>query len=1087
MNQTPFLEAGPFFVLRTALWPFTTFTRWSEGLAPSPHGPEEADAAAEDSAASFRARLQELVQEPLFREALFLASPDLIQALPLWYRSPLSAGGSRVERSVVKYFARMCGRATPFGLFAGTSIGRIGTRTCLETLPPQAGLRHIRPDMDFLGRLAFSLGALPDVARMLAYSPNTSLYSVAGRMHYYEARFKGNQLRYHLVAVDATGYLQAVLAQAARGALFDDLAASLVSEEIGLEEAEAFIQELVHNQILLPLLEPATTGPEPLAELFKKLSAIPHPRAQLAAGELGQLKAALAALDATPIGTGPGRLEELVEQVGRLPVLGEAHPAIQVDLLKPAPKAELGGKVLAELESALTVLWKMEHHPADPFRSFKAAFRERYGQREVPLVDVLDQGCGLGFGSPEEPLGEDNSLIAGLPLEGAGQEAAGPAWGPWETWLCQRLLDSSAKGEARLELTAKDLEPFFSRDLAEMPPTLSVMVELAAKSQADLHAGRFGLFLMGGSGPSSLNIMGRFCHADPELTGHLTAFLRREESHWPDAIHAEIVHLPEGRAKNIVLRPTLREYEIPFLGRSGLDPDHQLPITDLLVSLNGERILLRSRRLGKEVVPWLTNAHAHQGRPFAIYRFLCQLQYQGRNGNLGWDWGALGGLACLPRVVLGRTVLSKARWLLRTEEIKAAMAASSAARMQEIHRWMARKGLPRFMLLVDGDNKLPLDLQNPLSVDAFLDLAKGRTEFTLMEFYPSPDELGVRSSEGGYVHEILVPFVVNRAPQFSHLPGTATASAVRHFPPGSEWLYGKIYTGHAGADSLLRSTLPKLVDQALAAGGVDRWFFLRYGDPHHHLRLRFHGDPEGLLGQVLPHLRRLLEPHLESGLVTSFQLGMYEPEWERYGGLLALPCCEQIFQADSESVLAILEQDEGGTFKEQRWRLALASSDRLLQDFGYQIPDRLRLMTTIRDGFRSELKWGTGAGIHVARRFRQERGGLEELLWDPARSRWQAPLSLLDQRSRKINGPAVQLRSLAEVAGGPSLDGILASLLHMSCNRFLKAAQRPQELVIAEFLVRAYQGHISRHERGLSQAGAAARSGLFNPSDQQHV
>jgi lantibiotic biosynthesis protein len=53
----------------------------------------------------------------------------------------------------------------------------------------------------------------------------------------------------------------------------------------------------------------------------------------------------------------------------------------------------------------------------------------------------------------------------------------------------------------------------------------------------------------------------------------------------------------------------LREREIVYLGRSGAPADHQLPLTDLLVSVRDGRVVLRSRSLGREVVPRLTNAH----------------------------------------------------------------------------------------------------------------------------------------------------------------------------------------------------------------------------------------------------------------------------------------------------------------------------------------------------------------------------------------------------------------------------------------------------------------------------------------------
>ena len=128
---------------------------------------------------------------------------------------------------------------------------------------------------------------------------------------------------------------------------------------------------------------------------------------------------------------------------------------------------------------------------------------------------------------------------------------------------------------------------------------------------------------------------------------------------------------------------------------------------------------------------------------------------------------------------------------------------------------------------------------------------------------------------------------------------------VRRFPPGSEWLYLKLFTGHATVDQVLADLAPAL-SQALASGRADSWHFVRYGDPDWHLRLRVHGPPEALLGDVLPRLHDLTAPMLAAGLVWRTQLDTYEREVERYGGPAGVVHCERIFHADSEAVTEIM-------------------------------------------------------------------------------------------------------------------------------------------------------------------------------------
>lgn len=134
-------------------------------------------------------------------------------------------------------------------------------------------------------------------------------------------------------------------------------------------------------------------------------------------------------------------------------------------------------------------------------------------------------------------------------------------------------------------------------------------------------------------GPSGANLLARFRHADQRLAECVQAHVQAEEA-LPSggAVFAEIVHLPEGRVGNVLCRPVLRRYEIPLLATPGVPVDRQLALSDLTVSVRDGRIVLRSRRLGAEVLPRLTSAHNFANpRSLKLYKFLCLLQHQGHH------------------------------------------------------------------------------------------------------------------------------------------------------------------------------------------------------------------------------------------------------------------------------------------------------------------------------------------------------------------------------------------------------------------------------------------------------------------------
>ncbi|MGA2988299.1 MAG: lantibiotic dehydratase, partial [Terriglobia bacterium] len=148
------IKPAGFFVIRSPLLPWDELENWGEGL-------EAAGAEASHLAEALRrdfARLREGLRiamlRPEVREALFVSSSDLEAELKGWLQDPDTERGRRVELALARYYQRMCGRATPFGMCAGFSLG---------TLPGQTVEAVVRNDSALLagfgdGQLCGTLG-----------------------------------------------------------------------------------------------------------------------------------------------------------------------------------------------------------------------------------------------------------------------------------------------------------------------------------------------------------------------------------------------------------------------------------------------------------------------------------------------------------------------------------------------------------------------------------------------------------------------------------------------------------------------------------------------------------------------------------------------------------------------------------------------------------------------------------------------------------------------------------------------------------------------------------------------------------------
>ncbi|HEX8112083.1 MAG TPA: thiopeptide-type bacteriocin biosynthesis protein, partial [Kofleriaceae bacterium] len=590
------------------------------------------------------------------------------------------------------------------------------------------------------------------------------------------------------------------------------------------------------------------------------------------------------------------------------------------------------------------------------------------------------------------------------------------------------------------------------------PDAFQAMITLARTADGEL---RVGVGSMGG--PPGATLLGRFCHSDPALHAMVTANLAAEHALRPGVVFAEVVHLADGRLANISARPVLRDHEIVYLGRSGAPAERQLPLTDLLVSVREGRVVLRSRSLGREVVPRLTNAHNFVNGALGTYRFLASLQSQDSRA-LVLALGPLAQLPYVPRIRIGRVVLREASWTLRKAELEPVTGQAGAARIQALRRLRAATRLPRWVCVEDGDNVLPVDLDNALSVDSFAHLVKQRTGVTLTELWPAPDELVVHGPDGRYASEIVVPFVrVPRtaAAQDRAAPATPPAAVRRSFPPGSEWLYAKLFTGQATADQILTETIAPIV------ADLPAWFFLRYGDPHWHVRFRVHGEPAQLFGEVMPRLSAAAQAMLGDGRMWKLQLDTYEREVERYGGPVGIELAERLFCADSACVIDILGMLDGDAGNDARWRLALRGIDQLLDDLGFDLAAKLAIMRGVREGFAREHRLETSIALQrgLGDKYRKERIPLATLLdrAHDADSDLAPGLERIAGRSA-ANAPIVAELRAAEQRGrltAPILD-LVPSYIHMHVNRLIRSAQRAHELVLYDLLVRLYESQAAR-------------------------
>jgi len=677
--------------------------------------------------------------QPVFKEMLQVATADLNESM--------EKGEDKALYSAYRYFQRACTRPTPFGLFAGCSMGTIGEHTDIQLAQQKDYRRSTRLDMDYLCALIQHLERNKNIREQLRYFPNRSLYLVGNHFRYVECHYR--KIRAHRIAqVENSVYLSRVLSLVRNSAHFTELASSLVDDENTMEDAKEYIHELIDAQVLVSELEPAVSDAQPLHSLLEKLKTISN------AGQglieiLSEIEKSLNAIDAQSIGTTNAIYPAIIQNIEKTGITTDIKYLFQTDMFKPVQYATVSRNLVKDIKQAVTFLNKINASGMrNNMSQFKDSFFRRYEEREMPLLVVLDNELGIGYlgkGSSDiSPLVDDLAMPRGHSPSNISQPSI-------QSILLQRYQPSFKKV---IELTDEDVKGIEAK-WDDLPPSLSVMCQILQ----DNDQGR-SFYLQSVSGQSGTKFVGRFCHIDEQILKHTLTITEKEANMNPNVIFAEIVHLPESRLGNILLRPVLRTYEIPYLARPNVSEEFVISPDDLFISIKNNRIRLRSKRLDKEIIPRMSTAHNYSGpNSMPVYHFLCDLQHQNGRGGLWFYWNEAQQFDYSPRVVYKNCILLQARWTVCEKETKPFIGIKDDHELlKQVKKWQEVRNIPDKVLLADGDNELYVDLNNPLSIRSWLSVVKKRPIFRLEEFLFESTTAVVHGPEGFFTNEFIFAF-----------------------------------------------------------------------------------------------------------------------------------------------------------------------------------------------------------------------------------------------------------------------------------------------------------------------------------------
>jgi len=985
-----------------------------------------------------------LLKDQRVRRAVAAGSLSLLGALDRFERAELTRkDADRLRAKLLRYQIRMSARPTPYGLFAGCAIVPFGDRTDL-VLRCAFGSSHTRPDMAWLMDLVTTAESDLAIRRRLRLVRNPLVRSEGDRVSLPGRMPGGKREPSHAISIRATSIVALALQLTSHPIEYEELASQLgqASASATPDKVDRLLTEMWEQTFLLTDLRPPLTIDSPARYVLERLTEIPE--AEAVADRLREFLAAAARWDRLAQEESVDGLRALLKAAD-CPEDGSKDAPFQVDLALSV-EGQLNRSIAAEAARAAELLLRLSPSPRglSTLIAYRNAFVGRYGQeREVPLLELLDPDRGLGSVSAH-----------GHAMAGPEANVAASRARTLMTLACealhkrQRILVLDDRTLSKLETWPGDYDT--------APLSLDVNVLIAARSADAIDRGDF-LAVIGPNlgGWAAGRNFGRFAHLHPSPKGP-SVLVRTAEAeqatHRCDHLWVEVVYLPSNtRLANVAIRPPVRSHEVVFGVSPGVAASAIVPLEELVVGVASDRFYVRWPA-GERLLHFVSGHMLHHHSAPSVAQFLLQVSHDGLVPFTSFDWGPAEGFPFLPRVQIGRIVLRPAEWMVSPDVIDPDRSGSVAL-------WQSEWDAPRHIALTFGDNRLILDLERDDHVQQLTTeiaaLPEGRS-LLIQEVVPALDDVWLAGSDGRYYSELIVPLVLRPREIGNRSEGAAerretrsdgvrsqglaleqrqarARPAERRHPPGSEWLFVKIYCPSERDGDVIGDALPPFANNVVAAGLADCWFFIRYADPENHIRLRFHGAPERLSSHLFGQVCRWANDLVATGACTRFVFDTYDQEIERFGGPEAMQLSEQLFHADSRAAAELV-----GVLKSKQWageddRLTLwaLSIDDLLQSIGLDEPARLHWYK------RQVLASDPDSGPSYRRLKTALRAALgNQVAWLAARPLGDPIGRALADRRQNLSVPSRLLHELADrrLLDQP-LDALYATYVHLHLNR----------------------------------------------------
>lgn len=996
--------------------------------------------------------VKEIFKKEEFLGAIFLSSRYFYEVAVSWINDTTIKydHNDRVFKSLYKYYTRICTRCTPYGAFAGFALGEISDASSQIVFSENIFTHIYRVDLLFLKKIKDSL-LLEHKSNEIIYFPNNTLYRIGENFRYIEW---DDDYNYEISEVKTDAILNGIINNAKNGINKSELKSYIkksIHDTKGNEVLD-YIDDLINSKILVDDLPPHLTSlNDPLKDLDRNLAQI-----QI---DTKIIKPLIKFQDNQNKNFSISQLKSICRNYNK--IIGEKSQPFQVDMKANFDTNNIATKVVDEIsKTAFELSVLASNEPIERITKFCKDFNRKFEGKEVSLTQALDPQIGVGYGLRVSGNVEDTPLVKDIyfTYKNKVNKILVP---PIIQIILEKYLDCFKLSESKsIVLQETDIKnATIQRKSLNPHEDYYLFGNLYTSSFTKLDNLDFK-FLPKSPLPTPFanNILSRFSYHDKNLRKKIKSIIKIKND---DKIYAEIIHHPSDRIGNILLRPNIYNHEIQYVTKNKSDKI-RININDILVKIESNRIVLKSKSLNKEISPRLSTAYNYSINQLSIIKFLGDLQYHNKYNGFNWDWSILKNRSFLPRVEYKHIILSEARWLFKS--IK-------GETLDDLRKRLKKNEVPRYCNIKDADNVLLLDIENEIC----LSLIKKRLVKKDIHLYEAfIKELFISRKQMKYMAEFIFPVLWNPSEKTNKKPPVRTEEKVllvdeeltihRNYNPGEEWSYFKIYCSHLFGDKVIKKVIGSILRYFHNRDTDLNWFFIRYEDPQPHIRFRI---KKKLDEEILYELNRLLKIFIKEGSVSSLQIETYKREIERYGAN-NMELSEQVFYFDSKAILNFLNIYDEQVDEDLRWQISFVSIDLLLDDFKLPLIDRISLFESLYEIFLPEFvdtsnkKYIRFFKDSANKKYIANKSFLDSVL---RLKDYQELYRYIEPFSRRSD----DIRNIVDSIKGnlndtSELIKLLQSYIHMNLNRLFFAKARMHELVIYYLILRTYKSIFYRNE-----------------------